>query len=276
MFRFCDVLLLLTVVLSFLTTNKKLSLLMLACSLISFFFEGSINFTGAFLLLAFYLYSLWHFKQNTLISFLFLIGMVSTFILHLLPGFSNFLLFDQMQMSITSKPFTSYVNADKIFISLIIFLNSPLQKTEKPIDLKAFKTTLFYLSITVFVLLSPAFLTHYIKFDLKYPPHFMIWALNNLFFVCFSEEVVFRGLLQKRLKELIPKKLVFISLSSLLFGLYHYDKGLVMIVLSFLAGIFYGLTYDKTQRLTCSMLVHFGLNLIHLICFTYPSFLTVR
>ncbi|MFU7503008.1 MAG: hypothetical protein ACE1S7_06395, partial [Candidatus Tisiphia sp.] len=33
----------------------------------------------------------------------------------------------------------------------------------------------------------------------------------------------------------------------------------------------YGYTYDKTNRIICAMMVHFGLNLFHLMLFSYPA-----
>lgn len=60
-------------------------------------------------------------------------------------------------------------------------------------------------------------------------------------------------------------------LSSLLFGLAHFKAGLAYMIFASIAGAFYGLTYQKTRRILCSILVHFGVNLIHLIFFTYPA-----
>ncbi|MCW1552323.1 CPBP family glutamic-type intramembrane protease, partial [Campylobacter jejuni] len=50
----------------------------------------------------------------------------------------------------------------------------------------------------------------------------------------------------------------------------HYRSGVLMIVFASLAGIIYGLAYKYSKSLWISVLFHCGLNLIHLIFFTYP------
>lgn len=59
--------------------------------------------------------------------------------------------------------------------------------------------------------------------------------------------------------------------TSFVFGLTHYKGGETFIFLSSLAGIAYGYAYLKSQRLEGSILIHFLVNLIHIIFFSYPS-----
>ncbi len=51
----------------------------------------------------------------------------------------------------------------------------------------------------------------------------------------------------------------------------HYRGGLTYIVLSSIGGFFNGYTYYKTNRILCTMIVHFALNLFHILLFTYPA-----
>ena len=44
-----------------------------------------------------------------------------------------------------------------------------------------------------------------------------------------------------------------------------------MILFAGTAGLFYGYTYQKTKRIEASMLVHFCLNMVHFLMFTYPN-----
>jgi uncharacterized protein len=53
------------------------------------------------------------------------------------------------------------------------------------------------------------------------------------------------------------------------FGLAHFGSGLPMIVLASLAGIAYGLAY-RYRGLLASAFAHVGLNLFHILLFTYP------
>jgi membrane protease YdiL (CAAX protease family) len=85
----------------------------------------------------------------------------------------------------------------------------------------------------------------YIQWDVKWPGITGIWGLNNLFFVCFPEEVFFRGFLQTQIKAQIPTKWHYyfshIALSSVFFGIDHAVKGGIAYgFLTLIAGGFYG------------------------------------
>nr|WP_324602901.1 CPBP family glutamic-type intramembrane protease [Rickettsia conorii] len=45
----------------------------------------------------------------------------------------------------------------------------------------------------------------------------------------------------------------------------------IYIALSTICGFFYGYAYYKTDKILCSVIVHFGLNLCHVLLFTYPA-----
>jgi uncharacterized protein len=58
-------------------------------------------------------------------------------------------------------------------------------------------------------------------------------------------------------------------MTALAFGSVHFASGPPMILLASLAGIAYGLAY-RYGGLLASVLAHFGLNLFHILFFTYP------
>ncbi|WP_103897772.1 CPBP family intramembrane glutamic endopeptidase [Rickettsia fournieri] len=49
----------------------------------------------------------------------------------------------------------------------------------------------------------------------------------------------------------------------------------IYIALSTICGFFYGYAYYKTDKILCSVIVHFGLNLCHVLLFTYPALKTL-
>ncbi|WP_332252585.1 CPBP family intramembrane glutamic endopeptidase [Rickettsia helvetica] len=59
-----------------------------------------------------------------------------------------------------------------------------------------------------------------------------------------------------------------------MFGIAHFQGG-AYIALSTICGFFYGYAYYKTDKILCSMIVHCGLNLCHLLLFTYPALKTL-
>jgi membrane protease YdiL (CAAX protease family) len=125
------------------------------------------------------------------------------------------------------------------------------------------------------VLIPISLLTQYVRVDLKLPDQTWIWALNNLFFVCLAEEAFFRGFLQKGLTGFFPKtrsmSIISVTLAAAMFGLAHFKGGASYVLLSSIAGLFYGYIYQKTDRIESSILVHFGLNAIHFLFLSYPA-----
>lgn len=190
---------------------------------------------------------------------------------HLLPGFHNALVIDGLAISPLSIPFSMYLNFDKTTAGIILLLNSGLYANEKSPDVKSIATTSKLLCLCSAMLMMAGLLSGYIRPDFKIPAIALLWSMNNLFFVCLAEEVVFRGIIQSKLDQSPSNNYLPLTLSSLLFGLAHFKGGIPYVLLASIAGGFYGLAYQKTRRILCSMLVHFGLNFIHLIFFTYPA-----
>lgn len=266
-----------TVLTCFAIPKKNLLLALAASSILTALFYGMIDYRGLASLIGFYAITYLYFKPDNLgknikifmiIPILIIIGL---FLFHLIPGFKNDLVINQVSISPLSIPFSMYLNFDTTIIAIILFINSDLYKREKNIDIKSSIITLKLLFLCTSTLMALGLLAGYIQFDIKFSNLLGIWLINNFFFVCFEEEVVFRGIIQNKLNTLFTHRHIIIILSSFLFGLRHYKGGMVYILLSMIAGCFYGLAYQKTQRILCSMIVHFSLNFIHLIFFTYPA-----
>ena len=75
----------------------------------------------------------------------------------------------------------------------------------------------------------------------------------------FTEEVLFRGIIQNRIMRYYPKVLG-IFLSALLFGCYHGNP--VQIIYAFFMGLSIALVYEDYQRLSAPVLMHCGANLL--------------
>ena len=199
---------------------------------------------------------------------------------HMLPGFNNLLVFDTVQFSADSAPFTMYLNFDKTAVGIFIYLFLLKQRESVSWQTKDSLITIRTFVVLLAFMLVLALGTHYVRIDPKLPSQTWLWALNNLFFVSFAEESLFRGLIQGGLTNLASAtyhwKWFPLVVSSLLFGLDHYEGGLSYILLAAFAGAFYGYAYWKTYKLGSSILVHFGLNLTHFLLFSYPSLIAVH
>lgn len=270
------ILLLFTSISCFLS-HKNVSILLLLCSVIAAYICGTINGYGISAIIGFYVITHIYFQEdiNSKIpkAILLLIILVTLILLgfHLLPGFNKSLVIDKLRISALSIPFSMYLNFDKTIAGIILFMNSGLYTNEGPPNVRSIITTSKLLCLCSATLMMAGFLSGYIKPDFKVPDILLIWCINNLFFVCLSEEVIFRGIIQRKLEKSSSSKYLPLALASLIFGLAHFKGGIAYILLSCVAGYFYGLTYKKTRRILCSMVVHFGLNLTHLVFFTYPA-----
>ncbi len=214
------------------------------------------------------------FKYTSIILFIILSFSLST---HLMPGFNNIKVIDSYQFSTNAIPFTMYLNFDKPFVGLFLLIFFIKPWNQKKISKKVFFNHNFFILFILLTIIIPiGLLSNYIEFAPKLPSVTWIWALNNLLVVCIAEEAFFRGFIQKGLTDFFKRDrkinyIIPILIASILFGLAHFKGGTSYVLLSSLAGFFYGLAYHKTGRIESSILVHFMLNLIHFLFLTYPA-----
>ncbi len=193
--------------------------------------------------------------------------------LHLMPGIYNLLIFDRVRFSEDSLPFTMYVNLDKTVAGLFAYQFFVLPYQAERFRREHFMVVVKSLAVVCALLLPLALFTGYVRLDFKFPEETWVWAANNLFLVCMAEECLFRGLIQGGLERRFPKlpAAVSIGTATVLFGIAHFQGGLTYIALASVAGLVYGYAYWKTKRIEAAMLVHFGLNLVHFLAFSYPA-----
>ncbi|WP_108652821.1 CPBP family intramembrane glutamic endopeptidase [Dongshaea marina] len=201
-------------------------------------------------------------------SLLLLLALAS--IVHLLPGFNNYLWLDNIHLSDKALPIRTWVNFDKPAIAFVIlaFLQPFAHKLSE--WLEALRSWAIMLP-SILLMIAIGWGSGFIRPDLTLPFWLPLWALINLVLVCISEEVVFRGLLQGRLLTPVLGPKVALVVASLVFALPHYPGGPALVALAFVSGLFYGGAYLLKRRLEAAILLHFSLNMIHFIFFTYPA-----
>lgn len=196
-------------------------------------------------------------------------------IAHAIPGFSNPKIISNLLIAKGDNTYSLYLNFDKALVGLFIlaFCHQKLSNIKCWVDM--LKAIILPEAILILLIGTIALATGYVRFQIKLPEIFPVWAWVNLFFVCIAEESLFRGFLQKHLVGKLQEKKYGISiaifLASLIFGLSHYKGGIDLIILATISGIGYGWIYHRTKAIESSILSHFLLNTIHLIFFTYPA-----
>jgi len=195
--------------------------------------------------------------------------------LHLLPGFHPLNIYHKLQLTPDAIPYNLNLNFDKTLIGLFIFglwyqRPSPLLDWPQTSRLMIWSLPAIILTL---VLLSS--LAGYIRWEPKLIDQLGLWMWANLFFTCSAEEAFFRGLIQHRLalafKNIEWGNWLALLIAATLFGLAHLGGGWSYALLAIIAGLGYGYLYQRTGRIETSILAHFGLNLVHILLFTYPA-----
>lgn len=201
---------------------------------------------------------------------------------HFLPGFRNWKVLEEA-VSLGVSPFPLYLNFDKAAVGLLLLAlgHEELCRPGRFLEIiqKSYKVLLW----ACIALLGVAYGFGAVRLDLKWPMFAPLWLAVNLFFVCIAEEAFFRGFVQTQLTHLSERgsfgksfrrknsaqKLAWFF-ASVIFGIAHYKGGLLYVGVATLAGLFYGAVFRKTQRIEASIFVHFAVNSIHFLAFTYP------
>ncbi|WP_409011335.1 lysostaphin resistance A-like protein [Aeromonas salmonicida] len=186
--------------------------------------------------------------------------------LHLIPGFSNLKVLDQVQAGPASVPFNMYLNLDKPLVFFGLLLAWPaLLGQGGAIRWRALALLLLPLA----ALLITAWQLGALKPEAGLPYWWWLFALNNLLFTCVAEEALFRGFIQQGVAAR-SRLWLGILVASLLFGAAHLAGGPLLMLFAALAGACYGLAFQFSGRLSVAIVIHFLFNFAHLALFTYP------
>ncbi len=197
------------------------------------------------------------------------------FMTHVVPGFANYKVISDVTFSAGALPYNQYFNYDKALIGLaLIAFCVPVCRERSRWEV-VLKATIPWSLLVFIVVVSLAILIGYVRFDPKFPPEFFLWAWINLFLTCIPEEALFRGFvqqgLQDRLRDSRHGELIALTVASILFGIAHFAGGLRYVFLATVAGFGYGWIYQRTRAIESSILVHFMVNALHFVFFTYPA-----
>lgn len=199
----------------------------------------------------------------------------SKFGLYPVPGIQNWQVAKGFTFSHKALPFTMTFGLEKFLVGLFFVWFSQQSLANQGSWLSIWRSTVLSFCLALIALVPLAYVLHIAKIDIKPTNFFLLWGLHNLFFVCVAEEAIFRGMIQQflslKLQTREGGKYLAIVIAAGLFGLFHFKSGWSMVLLSSVAGLFYGWAYMKTKRIEASIFVHFAVNAVHFLCFSYPA-----
>lgn len=85
------------------------------------------------------------------------------------------------------------------------------------------------------------------------------YLVLSIFIAPLAEEILFRGILFRHLRQAIPVGFAYV-ISSVLFGLAH--GTFVHLYIGFVCGMFFAIVYEYTGKLGASVMLHAGYNLM--------------
>lgn len=191
-------------------------------------------------------------------------------VIHVAPGYAGLQLADQVVLKSGSVATNLYFNHDKVWVAWSLLGWLPVFR-QSLTPRRGFLPLLtpFLLILGVGSVMLLAVVLGLVHWRPEWTPWFWVFAIANLLNTCIAEELLFRGLLQRQLLIRFGW-IAALFVASLLFGLAHLVGGWGFVMVATCAGLVYGLTYLWTGRLVWAVLVHWLLNLSHLLLFTYP------
>lgn len=205
--------------------------------------------------------------------------------LHWPEGIANPLVLHEIRVSPDTVPYTLYANFDKGWAGFCLLLallpaspgsmntavTGTISQGANGVSVRQL-AAISLLTITLCMLLALAL--GLVRVDPKLPAFLATFVFCNLLLTCVAEEAFFRGMLQQGLAQLCRQRgvspLWACGLAALLFGLAHLGGGWAYVLVATLAGLGYGWIYQQSGRLLAAILLHFLLNLTHLLLFSYP------
>ena len=259
--------------------RRNIALAVLALSVAAAYYTGALEHTAALWIVLLGVIACFHASrtgvQRVATGLTFFLIAVALGLL-LLPGFPRTILAANVILSPGAMPYTLGLGFAKVVTGIFILAFMHPERVRSWRELGQVLTRVapvFVVTIAAVMLLTLAL--GYVKFDPKWTALLFTWAVVNLFFTCLSEEAFFRGFVLRELAHVGSNRklsaVLALAISSLLFGLVHLGGGWKYALAATLAGVGYGIAYQRTQRLEGSMAVHFGLNATHFLLFTYPA-----
>ncbi|WP_159972316.1 CPBP family intramembrane glutamic endopeptidase [Pseudomonas sp. 8Z] len=185
---------------------------------------------------------------------------------HLVPGFTASELWPPRTISQDAPPYALRLSWDKALVGMALLA----WWLGRPSPAHGDWRRALPFSLTTLLLTPPtAWLIGVVAWQPKWPDGLLLWLAVNLGVAVLAEELLFRGLLQPALITRLgtwPGLL----LTAALFGAAHLPFSPTFALVATLAGLGYGLVFQRSGQLRWAIALHVGVNLLHFLLLSYP------
>lgn len=185
---------------------------------------------------------------------------------HLLPGFAPWILGEPERISNDAPPYLLRLSWDKLLVGCTLlawWFSQPSRHGGK------LMLAVPVYAATLLAVPGLALLLGVVDWQPKWPDMLWPWLIVNLGVAVLAEELLFRGLLQRRLVDWLGVWPGIVC-ASLLFGAAHIPFSPGFAVVATVAGVGYGLAFHLTGRLSVAIALHGLVNLLHFTLLSYP------
>ena len=242
--------------------------------------ENAVILMGIFWALSYYGYA--NFKpRSRMMAQVVMISLTGLLLLHYFEGFEPWIIVRHLHLGHRYLPFTHFVFYEHAFIGVCLLGMGALPNLIRHYpEWKVMFRDAWPIAVTAIVSIYVlAGFSDHVDIDWGWTHYLKIFAFTNLFFVCIAEEAIFRGMIQRPMTSLFerwnigkvdigPSVAMIITVG--LYSLRHYYSGLEVMIYAMLTGTFYAYAYMKTRRVEACIFVHWCVNVVHFLSFTYP------
>lgn len=259
--------------------ERKITYVSVAISLICGYLGGSINTEASLVVIVYFLACLLFFRcdvSNWAKTVLWLIIFcLSTFMMQgIFLGFKDWKILINETISADAAPYTLNLDIAAAFTGLGLLLFGFKNISSKRVFIDALTKSAPAMILCLVIIMLSALTVGIVQFEPKVPNFLLTWMLINLFVYSVSQEMVFRYFLLGSLLDILEgyrfAGLFGMLVCSAIYLTYLMPLTLGYAVAAFIASMFFSFVFVKTRKIEMSIILHFLLNLMHILLFTYP------
>ena len=259
--------------------ERRITYVSAALSVLCAYLSDSINIEASLVVTVYFMACLLFFKfevSNWAKTALWLIIFcLSTFMMQgVFLGFKDWKILINETVSANAAAYTLNLDIAAAFTGLGLLLFGFKNISKKKVFIDSLTKAAPAMILCLVIIMLSALTVGIVQFEPKMPNFLLTWMLINLFVFSISQEMVFRYFLLGSLLDILEgyrfAGLFSMLVCSAIYLTYLMPLTLGYAVAAFIASMFFSYVFVKTRKVEMSIILHFMLNLMHILLFTYP------